>query len=179
MRTYATTWYHGVFSIPDSLRLRVAADRTITDVIDAMLLGQRPAPPGFDNAVAVWWLSESGRPEYLPTLLRFADDTNGTVATFAIYGLVQHLGDESVRSRLLDVDASAPPLVRNNMAGLLADVNDTHARALLARINSRNLSRQTVQRINRALRAPPRLEGRFRFPCLKSEEQARKLECTE
>src|SRR5688572_32100756 len=51
------------------------------------------------NAVAVWWLSESGRPEYLPTLLRFSADSDWTTASLAIYGLMRHLDDESVRAR--------------------------------------------------------------------------------
>lgn len=177
--SYASIWRHGVTSIPDSMRLRVASDRAITDLMEAALLGRRPVSPAFNTAVAVWWLSESGRPEYLPTLLHFSADTGWDTATFAIYGLMRHLDNESVRSRLLEVDASAPGPVRNNMAVLLTKVNDAQARALLAGMNQKTLSDDVVQRIERALRAPPEAVGHVRWPCLEGDLKERKPSCTE
>lgn len=177
--SYASTWHHGLSSIPDSTRRRVAGDRVITDLIEATLLGRRTAPPEFDNAVAVWWLSESGRVEYLPTLLRFSADSSWNTATHAIYGLLRHLDDESVRARLLEIDASGDRDVRNNMATLLARVNNNQARALLARLKRQQLSPNTLNRIDAALRVPPESEGRVRWPCLQSERVARKPGCTE
>ena len=38
---------------PDSIRLRVAADRALTDLMEAALLGRRPVTPHFHQAVAV------------------------------------------------------------------------------------------------------------------------------
>ena len=164
---------------PDSIRLRVVADRSLTDLMDAVLLGRRPAPPTFNTSVAVWWLSESGRPEYLPTLLHFSADTAWDTAAFAIYGLSRHLGNESVRSRLLELDASAPHEVRNNMAVLLTRVNNAQARAVLARMNQKTLADDVVQRIERALRAPPETVAHVRWPCLESDRKARKPSCAE
>jgi hypothetical protein len=175
----ASRWHHGLTAIPDSVRLRVAADRALTDLIEAALLGRRPVTPHFHQAVAVWWLSDSRRPEYLPTLLHFSADTGWDTATFAIYGLMRHLDNESVRSRLLEVDASAPHAVRNNMAVLLTKVNDAQARALLARVNKRTLADDVVQRIERALRAPLETVGNVRWPCLENDRAARKPSCTE
>lgn len=176
--SYASTWHHGLSSIPDSMRRRVAGDRFITDLIEATLLGRRRAPPEFNNAVAAWWLSESGRPEYLPTLLRFSADSDWTTASLAIYGLIRHLDDESVRARLLEVDASGERDVRNNMAMLLTRANNPHARALLARMKRQHLSRHTLKSIDEALRAQPEPEGHVRWPCLQSERLAKKPGCT-
>src|SRR5688572_22528314 len=132
------------------------------------------------NAVAVWWLSESGRPEYLPTLLRFSADSDWTTASLAIYGLMRHLDDESVRARLLEVDASGQRDVRNNMAMLLTRANTPNARALLARMKRQHLSRHTLSRLDEALRAPPEPEqSHVRWPCLQSERQAKKHGCTQ
>src|SRR5688572_7188586 len=175
----ARVWHHGVTAMPDSIRLRVAADRALTDLMEAALLGRRPAPPRFNQAVAVWWLSDSGRPEYLPTLLHFSADTGWDTATFAIYGLMRHLSDESVRARLLEVDASAPNPVRNNMAVLLTKVNDAQARALLAQLNHKTLSRDVVQRIEGLLSAPPETVGQVRWPCFEGDLKARKPSCME
>jgi hypothetical protein len=175
----ALRWQHGLTAIPDSVRLRVAADRAFTDLIEAALLGRRPVTPQFHQAVAVWWLSDSGRPEYLPTLLHFSADTGWDTATFAIYGLMRHLDKESVRARLVEVDASAPHPVRNNMAVLLTKANNAEARALLARLNQTTLAHDVVQRIERALRAPPVTVAHVRWPCLEPDRKARKPSCTE
>jgi hypothetical protein len=115
----------------------------------------------------------------LPTLLHFSADTGWDTATFAIYGLMRHLDNESVRARLLEVDASAPPEVRNNMAVLLTKVNDARARALLARLNHKTLSDDVVQRIEGALRVPPETVGHVRWPCLEGDRKARKPACME
>ena len=163
---YASTWQHGVKSIPDSVRLYMEANRAGTDAIEEILLGRRRAPPEFDKRIALYWLSDSGRPEYLRTLMRYAGDTNGTAATFAIYGLARHAGDPAVRARLLEVDATAPRDVRNNMAGVLTAVNDSGARSLLAVISRRDLRPDTIKRIERALRDPPLPAGKGRVPCL-------------
>ena len=163
---HASLWFHGVTTASDSLRLYMAANRAGTDVIEEALLGRRRAAVEFDTATAVYWLSDSGRPEYLPTLLRFASDTNDTVATFAIYGLARHAGDAAVRVRLLEVYESAPRRLRNNMAAVLALVNDSSARSLLAEISRRDLRSDTIQMIEIALRAPPLPPGKGRYPCL-------------
>ena len=165
--------------MPDSIRLRIAADRALTDLMEAALLGRRPVPPRFNQAVAVWWLSDSGRTEYKPTLLQFSADTGWDTATFAIYGLMRHLDNESVRARLLEVDAVAPREVRNNMAVLLTKVNDAQARALLARMNQKTLADYVVQRIEQVLRAPPEAGGPVRWPCLEGDRKARKPSCME
>lgn len=179
LRTYAGGWFHGIYSIPDSTRLRIARDRALTDKIDGMLSGRQVATPELDTAVAVWWLSESGHADYLPTLMRFSNASNEGVATFALYGLVQHLGNESVRTRLREVDASGPAFVRNYMAVLLTKVNDGNARALLAEMRRKELSSETMRRIEAALRAPAQPEGRIHVPCLESERNARKPSCME
>ena len=179
VRIYAGSWFHGIHSISDSVRLRIAPNRAVTDAIDDMLSGRRAAPPELDTAVAVWWLSESGRPEYLPALLRFSDHPNSDVATSAIYGLTRQLDSEAVRLRLTELDASGSREVRNNIAVLLTRANSPHARTLLAGMNRRGLSNRAIQRIERVLRAPPGAPGGVRYPCLESEKQERKPGCTQ
>lgn len=178
VRLYASSWFHGLEGIPDSLRLLLAPDRRFTDRLEDILVGRREAPPGFDNGVAIWWLADSGRPEYVPTFLRFSRDANGDVATVSIYGLTNHLDNESVRTRLLEIDASGANDVRHNMAILLTLVNDTHARILLASMRRQHLSNETIQRIERALAAPA-ASGPVRYPCLENERRARKPRCAQ
>ena len=166
--SYASTWLHGLGSIPDSLRLYMEANRAGTDAIDEVLLGRRRRLPEFNTAVALWWLADSGRPEYLPTLLRFAGDTNRDVATMAIYGLARHSGDPAARARLLELDVSAPGEVRNNMMAGLALVNDSSARSLLAVMSRREIRPEIIRTIDTALSAPPKPPGKGRWPCLPS-----------
>jgi hypothetical protein len=163
---HACSWFHGVTTASDSLRLYMEAHRAMTDRIEEALLGRRRARVEFDTATAVYWLSDSGRPEYLRTLLRFAGHADGDVATFSIYGLARHAGDNAVRARLLEVYASAPSSVRNNMAATLATVNDSSARSLLAVIDRRDLRPDTIQMIEIALSEPPLQAGKGRWPCL-------------
>jgi hypothetical protein len=167
----ASTWHHGLGSIPDSLRVCMAANRAATDLIEEVLLGRRQAPPEFNTAVALWWLADSGRPEYLPTLLHFAGDTNLDVASVAGYGLARHTGRERVRARLLEVYALATGMVRNNMVASLAIVNDSSARSLLAEIDRRDLQPYTIQRIEQALLAPAQPAGKGRWPSLHSKSE--------
>lgn len=164
--SYASTWHHGLSSIPDSLRLYMEANRATTDVIEEVLLGRRRRSPEFNTAVALWWLADSGRPEYLPTLLRFAGDTNLDVANSAAYGLARHIGRAHVRARFLEVYASAQGMVRHNMAAALAIVNDSSARSLLAEMSRRDLQPYTIQMIEQALLAPAQPAGKGRWPCL-------------
>jgi hypothetical protein len=173
----ASTWIHGIGSIPDSVRLYMEANRRATDVIEEALLGHLRAPVEFDTAIAVYWLSDSGRPKYLRTLRRFAGHADGDVATFAAYGLARHSGDKAVRARLLEVYASAPRSVRNNMAASLATVNDSSARSLLAVIDRRELRPDTIQFIEIALSDPPLPAGKGRWPCLPNEPGPWKGKC--
>lgn len=150
----------------DSLRRYMEANRAMTDRIEEALLGRRRTRVEFDTATALYWLSDSGRPEYIPTLLRFAGHAEFDVATFAIYGLARHAGDPTVRPRLRGVYASAPSQVRGNMASLLALVNDSSARSLLAVIDRRDLHPYRIEMIEIALRDPPKPPGKGRYPCL-------------
>jgi hypothetical protein len=174
---HACTWIHGVTTAPDSLRRYMEANRAMTDRIEEALLGRRRARVEFDTATAVYWLSDSGRPTYLPTLRRFAGHADGDVATFAAYGLARHSGDKAVRARLLEVYASAPRSVRNNMAASLATVNDSSARSLLAVIDRRDLRPDTIQFIEIALSDPPLPAGKGRWPCLPNEPGPWKGKC--
>jgi len=162
----ASAWIHGVSSVPDSVRLYMAANRWATDMIEDALLGRRRAPDWFDTTFAVYWLSDSGRRKYLRTLRHFAGHPNENVASFAIYGLVRYSGDRAVRARLLEVDRTASKRVRNSMAGMLALANDSSARNLLGAISLRDLSPYTIEIIERVLSAPPLPAGNFRWPCL-------------
>lgn len=166
--SYASTWLHGIGAIPDSLRLYMEANRAGTDAIEEVLLGRRRRSPEFNTAVALWWLADSGRPEYLPTLLRFAGDTNLDVGSFAAYGLARHTAREEVRARLLEVYTSAPRDIRNNMAASLAIVNDSSARSVLAEMSRRDLRPDIIRTIELALSTPPRPTGKGRWPCLPS-----------
>ena len=162
----ASRWQHGVTSVPDSVRVYMAANRWATDRIEDALLGRVRGPDWFDTVFAVYWLSDSGRRKYLRTLRRFAGHPDLSVASFAIYGLARHAGDPAVRARLLEVDRTAPETVRNNMAGVLTAVNDSGARSLLAVIDRRTLRPYTIEMIERALRDPPLPAGTGRVPCL-------------
>jgi hypothetical protein len=162
----ASRWHHVMSAFPDSLRRYMEANRRATDVIEEALLGHFRAPVYFDTATAVYWLSDSGRPKYLRTLRRFAGHADLDVASFAIYGLARHAGDKAVRARLLEVYASAPRLVRHNMAASLATVNDSSARSLLAVIDRRDLHPDTIHMIEIALSDPPLPPGKGRWPCL-------------
>jgi hypothetical protein len=145
------------------------ANRAMTDRIEEALLGRRRARVEFDTSVAVWWLSDSGRPEYLPTLLRFAGHPERDVASMAAYGLARHSSDSAARARLLEVYASAPREVRNNMAASLAIVNDSSTRRLLAEIDRRDLQPYTIELIERTLLAPAQPAGEGRWPRLRSK----------
>jgi hypothetical protein len=162
----ASRWHHGVSSVPDSVRLYMAANRWATDMIEDALLGRRRAPDWFDTVFAVYWLSDSGRRKYLRTLRRFARHADRDVATFAIYGLARHAGDPAVRARLLEVDATAPIEVRYNMVASLALVNDSSARSLLRAISRRDLRPDAIRIIERALSSPPLPAGKGRWPCM-------------
>jgi hypothetical protein len=162
----ASRWHHGMSSVPDSVRLYMAANRWATDMIEDALLGRRRAPDWFDTATAVYWLSDSGRRKYLRTLRRCAGRADLDVASFAIYGLARHAGDPAVRARLLEVDATAPRMVRTNMAGSLAIVNDSGARSLLRVLSGRDLPPETIRMIERVLRTPPLPAGKGRWPCM-------------
>ena len=167
MLGHASLWFHGVSSAPDSLRFWMASNRRATDVIEEALLGQyRRAPDWFDTATAVYWLSDSGRPEYVPTLLRFAAHDNHDVATYAVYGLARHASDPEVRARLLEVDATAERSVRSNMARVLAIVNDSGARTVLRQISHRDLGPDVIQRMEMALSAPALPARKGPWPCL-------------
>ena len=162
----ASSWHHGVGSIPDSVRLYMAANRWATDRIEDALLGRLRGPDWFDTTFAVYWLSDSGRRKYLRTLRRFAGHPDDDVATVAIYGLVRYSGDRAVRERLLELDRTASRIVRNNMASMLALANDSSARGLLGAISLRDLAPYTIEIIEKTLSAPPRPAGNFRWPCL-------------
>jgi hypothetical protein len=174
---HACTWFHGMRSIPDSLRLYMEANRAMTDRIHEALRGRRRARVEFDTAVAVWWLSDSGRPDYLPTLMRFAGHTNHDVASLAAYGLARHTGRKAVRARLLEVYESAPGEVRNNMVGSLAIVNDTNTRSLLREISRRDLRQDTIEMIDLTLSGPALPAGKGRWPCLPRDPGPWKGKC--
>jgi hypothetical protein len=167
----ASRWQHGVGSVPDSVRVYMAANRWATDRIEDALVGRLRAPDWFDTVFAVYWLSDSGRRKYLRTLRHFAGHPDLSVASFAIYGLARHAGDPAVRARLLEVDRTAPETVRNNMAGMLALVNDSSARGLLGLINRRALRPYTIEIVERALSTSPLPAGKTRWPCLPAAPQ--------
>jgi hypothetical protein len=164
----ASRWQHGVGSVPDSVRVYMAANRWATDRIEDALVGRLRAPDWFDTVFAVYWLSDSGRRKYLRTLRRFAGHSDGGVATFAFYGLARHSDDTATRTRILEVYAAAPREVRNNFAAMLANMNESSARSLLAVIDRRDLRFDTIEWIERALRRPALPVGKARWPCLPS-----------
>ena len=76
----ASHWPHGASSVPDSVRLYMAADRWATDMIEDALRGRRRAPEWFDMVFAGYWLSDRGRRKYLRTLRHFAAHPDDDVA---------------------------------------------------------------------------------------------------
>lgn len=175
---YACTWIHGVLSVPDTLRERVAADRSITDLMEQALLGRRSAPPTFQKDIALWWLAESGRAEYVPTLLRFSREVGDRpVLHAALYGLTRQAGHPDVRARLLELDATASPEIRGWMVGLLALVRDSAAQDVLRAVRRDRLPRAMVQQLERALAATPRAGGPGRVPCFARERAANPRAC--
>lgn len=164
----ASRWLHGVDSVPDSVRVYMAANRWATDMIEDALVGRMRGPDWFDTVFAVYWLSDSGRRKYLRTLRRFAGHSDGDVATFAFYGLARHSDDRATRARILEVYAAAPRELRNNFAATLANMNDSSARRLLAVIDRRDLRSDTIDWIEKALRGPALPPGKARWPCLPS-----------
>jgi hypothetical protein len=156
----AGTWFEGVMSIPDSQRVRIATDKRTTDLIHRVLTKQGPAPREFNRAVAVWWLAESGRGEYVPTLLAVArDSAAGDAFTFAVYGLARHTELLDVRSYLMDLVTKAAPDVRATVASALTIVNDSSSRNILRGVERRGFTRQLSRRIDRALARPARAVG--------------------
>ena len=175
---YASMWLHGVSSAPDSIREYMAGNRSGTDAIEEALLDRRRRPREFSEVSAVYWLSNSGRPEYLKTLMRFAGDTNGDVATYSIFGLVRHTHVPAVRARLMQLDVLAARDVRNNMASMLAIVNDSGARRVLATMSRRDLNTATIRWIEVALSDPPQAWAHGRWPCRPNELDPETGRCT-
>ena len=156
----ANTWYEGVLSIPDSQRVRIAADKRTTDLIHRVLTKQEPVPREFNRAVAVWWLAESGRSEYVPTLLAVArESATGDAFTFAAYGLARHTDLLDVRSYLIDLIARGNPDVRAAVASALTIVNDSSSRSILRDVERRGFTKELSRRIDRALARPARAMG--------------------
>lgn len=174
---YASTWFHGLNSIPDNLRERVAADRSITDLMEQTLLGRHTAPPGFNKSVALWWLAESGNERYLPTFVRFSREPGDVALDIALYGLARHAAHPQARARLLELDASATSEVRGWMVGYLALVRDADAVEVLRAIRRDKLPRAARQQLERALASPARAKGSRRVPCLIRERAADPRAC--
>ena len=75
----ASRWLQGAASVPDSVRLYMAANRWAADMIEDALLGRRRAPE-FDMVLAGHRLSDSGRRKHLRTLRHFAAHPDDDVA---------------------------------------------------------------------------------------------------
>lgn len=160
---------HGVGGIPQSLRTRIRASPAAIAFYADILEGKRQVSRS-DTGTLLWWLAESGDPQYVPLLLEHA-----TAETFkrshsefisAVYGLARHAATQPVAfDRLIQFAAMPSSIDAHWIAMVLVHVNDSASREILRLIPPGRLGsdlRPVVPAIL-AARALPTGEGRW--PC--------------
>jgi hypothetical protein len=160
----AALWQHGVSSIPDDLRSRIANDSAATDLYADLLEGKRTSPWEWHGATILWWLAESSNPKYVPLFLKFSrgNVTDGEFG-MAVYGLARHAANGQARARLREIAQASTPRgtlppreQRDHVANMLLVVNNEAARSALREMDVERLSPAMAARVRRVLAASPR-----------------------
>ena len=160
---YGGFWIHGLHTVPDTLRRRVAQDDALLDVYADVALSTRAIDGAWDTLTVVWWLAESGRPEFLPVFLRHGIVGNRAFSA-AVYGLARHASHPSAKSQLLDVATRASGDEEIVLLAALIAVNDVDSRQVLSSLRAR-LSPLAQRDIQALLSRPALRSGEGRWPC--------------
>ena len=160
--------YHGYSGIPVETRERVSNDERSLRYFAALLRGEASPPEGgWLPEVALWWLAESGRSEFVPLFLEYADEPGSNNEFYsAIYGLARHPSSPEARAGLARIAASADQDRRNRISVILDHVNSDFAREVLRDLERRGLTGWQGKRAAAVLAGPPAPDRGGRWPCL-------------
>jgi hypothetical protein len=171
---YASMWLHGVGSIPDSIRTRVATNPRALQLYADVLEGRRAQPREWSVGTALWWLAEGGDARYLPLFLRYTAQPTAAWdpgLQESIYGLARHAASPAAAARLRELGRRGRERwLRVSVAGPLILINEEPTRALLREILGDDLPATQRQAAQKALAGPAARPGSGRVPCAPSQK---------
>lgn len=167
---------HGVSSIPADVRNATVADTALMDWFAALLTGERVSDAPWVPAIALWWLAQTGNPDYLPVFLEWAnrdEADRGDQGAMVALGLARHASDPRAQRALLNLGRHGSAFTRQGIVGALVMNNDTLSRRLLRELRDESLLADRDSLVGLVLDAPPRYPSTRTAGCRTDERFGR------